>query len=287
MQFTYLALLDRFSSDTDELDLSYENITLRIRKIPRKEIADFLLRSESLIPFVKQQFEIAIEFSDDMYWMVYYLEVEDSREAMVRASNAVDEEIQKILLALRLFKEGCIRIVFDVKKGRHIATMLTSFKWLSTTERVYLLKKSEIPILKDFLEEFSMIAWEKKESKTPLSIALNRFTDGYERTRLEDKVIDYVVGLEALYLRGEAPGEFGYKMSHRASVLLSDNMEKQREIFEAVKKSYTLRSKIVHGKKYVLTYEDVWFIEDILRDSIKEFLKIPKPNWLNLIFAKN
>jgi len=287
MLFTYLALLDKFSSDIDELDLSYGNRTLRIRRIPRKEIADFLLGSESLMPSIREQFEIAVELSDNMYWLVYYFEVEDSREAMIKASNTVYEEIEKILLTLRLFKEGCIHIVFDIKTGRHIATTFTPLKGLRTSERVYFLKKSELPMLRDFLEQNLMTAWKKKKSKTPLGIALNRFTDGYERTRLEDKVIDYVIGLEALYLQREASGEFSYKISHRASVLLSDNTGKQREIFEDVKKSYNLRSAIVHGREYTLTYEDVWFIEDTLRDSIRKFLKVSKPNWLNLIFPEN
>lgn len=286
MLFRYIALLDNFSSDVDELDLSYENRTLKIRKIPKREIAEFLLPSKVSIPFIQGQFETVITVSEDMYWMDYSYEV-DSKEAMIVASNNINEEKEKIILTLRLFQEGCLRIVFDVKKGKHIATIFTSFRGLRTSERLYFLARSELTMLKEFLREFLHFVWEKRKSKTPLSIALGRFTDGYERTKLEDKIIDYVVGLEALFLQRESLGEFGYKMSHRASILLSDKREKQREIFKDMKRLYNLRSNIVHGRKYDLTAEDSWFAEDTLRDSIRKFLNTAKPNWLDLIFTKS
>ena len=286
MLFTYLALLDRFNSDMDELDLSYENRTLKIRKISEREIAEFLSPSKVLIPIIRGQFEIVIAVSEDMYWLDYSYEV-DSKEAMIVASNNVNEEKEKIILALRLFKEGCLHTVFDVKKGKHIATTVTPFRGLRSSGRLYFLAGSELTILKEFLREFLHFVWEKKKSRTPLGITLSRFTDGYERTKLEDKIIDYVVGLEALYLQGESLGEFGYKMSHRASILLSDKKEEQRKIFKGIKGVYGLRSSIVHGGKYDLTAEDVWIAEDTLRDSIRKFLKIPKPNWLDLIFTKS
>jgi len=73
-------------------------------------------------------------------------------------------------------------------------------------------------------------------------------------------------------------------MSHRASVLLSEDKGKREQLFRKLKKSYKLRSDIVHGRKYSIEPEDVWFIENVLRNSIRKFLKTPKPDWLNLIF---
>lgn len=192
--------------------------------------------------------------------------------------------MEKVILALRLFKEGCIRIVFDVKKGRHIATGFSSIKGLRSSERPYFLARSELVMLKDFHQEFTDIVWEKKESKTPLGIALNRFTDGYERIKLEDRIIDYMIGLEALYLRGDGMGEFRYKMAHRASILLSSCKKKRKQLFLKIKAAYKLRSHIVHGLEYTLSPEDVWFVEDLLRDSIRKLLQTPKTDWLNLIF---
>jgi hypothetical protein len=138
--------------------------------------------------------------------------------------------------------------------------------------------------LKAFHKEFAGIAWETQENHTTVGIALNRFTDSYERLKPEDKIIDCMVGLEALYLEKEGLGEFGYKLAHRAAVLLADSKKERQQLFTQTKESYKLRSKIVHGLKYDLSPQDVWFVEDLLRGSIKKFLKTPEPKWIDLIF---
>jgi len=285
MLFQYFALLDRFDSDDDELDLSYNRRTLRIRKIPKKTLEDFLLRRESSFPFVNDLFETAISLGERMYWIDYHYEVEDSREAMIRANNTVHEEMERVILALRLFKEGCVRIVFYVwrisETEKQFSSSVLGFR---TGERLYFLANSELPALKDFHKDLRAFMCKRKESRTPLDRALSRFADGYERVKLEDKIMDYMIGLEALYLQGESSGELGYRFAHRMSVLLAAEKKERQQLFSQTTKSYKLRSRIVHGVKYKLSPQDVWFVEDKLRLSIKVFLRTPKPNWLNLIF---
>lgn len=279
MLFQYFGLLDRFGSDTDELDLSHGERVLKIRKISKKELEDSLLRPKYEFSHVNDIFEQAIAFGKDRYWIDYHYEVEDSRDAVVKASNAVYEEMEETILALRLFKEGLVRIVFYVSKlseGERVFS--PSVRVLRSDDRPCLLKSSELPIFKDLQKDLA------SKSLTHLNIALSRLTDGYERLKLEDRIIDYMIGLESLYFREEESGEFGYKLAHRLSVLLADDKKERQHLFENTKKSYKLRSKIVHGSKYKLSQEDVWFVEDKLRLSIRKFLVTPKPNWLNLIF---
>ena len=283
MLFRYLALLDRFSSDSEELDLSHEKRTLKIRKIPKENLEDFLLIPKHRFSTVPDTFEWAIALGEDMYWMDYSYEVEDSKQAMIRAGNVAHEEMEKVVLALRLFKEGCIRIIFNVRKvGRSVVSSQVGF--CRSDERLYFVASSELSTLKAFHKEFADIAWERKETHTAPGIALNRFTDSYERLKPEDKIIDCMVGLEALYLEKEELGELSYRLAHRAAILLADSKKERQQLFTQTKKSYKLRSKIVHGLKYDLSPQDVWFVEDILRRSIKKFLKTPKPKWLDLIF---
>lgn len=285
MMFRYIALLDRYFSNVDQLDLSYQDRILRIRKIPKKELEEFLLPPEPhrYFPETKLAFKNAILLSKGRYWIDYGFEVEDSRPASTEAFNTTGIEMKKLILGLRLFKEGFIRIAFYVAKAGSESSYIP-LRLLYGNERAYVLDKSEFEKLKNFLKEFLEIAWKKKESKTSLGIALSRFTDGYERTKPEDKIIDYMIGLEALYLEGEATGEFGYKMAHKASTFLSNRKKRRKELFSKIKESYKLRSRIVHGGKYTLQIDDVWFAEDILRNSIRKFLQVPKPNWLDIAF---
>jgi hypothetical protein len=280
--FRNIALLDRFDSDVREIDLSSKNRTLKIRKIPKNELEEFLLTSE-YPSSIEQEFRKAIVLGEDMYWLDYHYDVKDF-QAMVQAFNTADEDKEKTILALRLLKSGCIRMIFNVKKGERAPTHHFPIGLLRSGERTYFLSESELASLKEFYEKTKDVAWERKKSEGHSGIALGRFTDGYERTRLEDKLIDYMIGLEALYLQGEGLGEFGYKMAHRAAVLLSDEKEERKKIFGMMKESYALRSKIVHGGKYSLSPGNVWLVEDILRESIRKLLETPKPRWLDLIF---
>jgi len=274
----YIALLGNFTSDTDELVFGYDNRTLQIRRLTEEELADFLRVSH--IETAPDIYKLAISLGNDRFWLDYYFEVEEATD--IQAFNMMNKDMERVVLALRLYKEGAVGIDFYAKKG--ISGILSSSSLTPRSGRTYCLNKSEVPKFGDFYHKFVNEAWLLRESRKPLGIALSRFDDEYERKKLEDKIIDCLVGLEALYMQGETLGEFSFKLALRTSALLSDNKEQRKEMFEKMKRCYKLRSDIVHGKKYIVENEDVWFVEDILRESIKKFLVTPIPNWLDLIF---
>jgi len=103
-----------------------------------------------------------------------------------------------------------------------------------------------------------------------------------------------MIAFESLYLRDEAKMEMTYKLAHRASLVLGGNKEKDRQVFSKMKKAYSLRSDIVHGRKIKKIriggkeYSFAEFaqkIEDYLRESIKFFLKNRKVDWTELMFC--
>jgi hypothetical protein len=161
--------------------------------------------------------------------------------------------MERLILALRLFEEGCIRIVFEVWKGEHLGLHFSKLKSLRSEERSYYVSESELSGLKDFLREHMDTAWDKKKTRTPLGMALNRYTDGFERIKLEDKIIDSMIGLEALYFPSENQGELTYPLAHRLSILLSQDRKERQELFKKTRESCRLRNRIVHGQKYDLS----------------------------------
>jgi hypothetical protein len=280
MLFQYLGLLDNFTSDIDELDLSYGNKTLKISKFAKNELGDFLfLGKSSIFSSANERLQAVIDIGEKRYWIAYSYEV-DSKEAMTKAVNMADAEIEQIILALRLFKEGLVRIVFRMCKAESIGKNFTLGAFRSG-ERVYSLPNLEFSCFKEFLRAFED---NKQKIRPHVDIAIRRFVDGYERLKPEDRIIDYMIGLEALYLQGEEMGELSYRLAHRASVFLRKEKSERQLLFKAMKKSYKLRSKIIHGLKYHLCFEEVWFIEDVLRQSIRSFLETPSPKWAELIF---
>lgn len=284
MLFKCLALLDGFNSDVAELSFSFLNGDFKIRKVAKDELEKFML-SRQYLPF-RDLLGFVVATGKDRYWIEHSYEIEDTPVSRIEAFNQEDDFIAKFILVLRLFRPGDIRNIFTVKRigGRYNFPFRLKYVARSRESRVNFFRKTELAQFQVFYEDIANVAWKQKESNSSVSVALNRFMDGYERVRLEDKIIDYMVGLEALYLRGNGMGEFGYKMSHRVSVLLSDK-KKQRQLFDDMKDAYNLRSRIVHGGKYELKLKDVWFVEDTLRESIKRLLRVPKPNWLELVFG--
>jgi len=87
-----------------------------------------------------------------------------------------------------------------------------------------------------------------KDEKS-FSLALRRFSQAQERRQPEDRLIDYWVGLEALFSPGRA--ELKYRISLRVANLVgrSDSYERRREIFDELKRSYDARSKVAHGQE--------------------------------------
>ncbi len=82
-----------------------------------------------------------------------------------------------------------------------------------------------------------------------LSVGIRRFSQANERESIEDKIIDFLISAEAIFLSsgGSFQGELKYRLSHRAAMFIEDEIEKQRKIFQFMQKAYDVRSAIVHG----------------------------------------
>lgn len=142
--------------------------------------------------------------------------------------------------------------------------------------------------------------------KTFLSVAIRRFSQSNERDSIEDKVIDFLISAEALFLSsgGSFQCELKYRLSHRAAMFIEGDAEKQRKIFEFMQKAYDVRSAIVHGTTPKLPKKEDGtlcsldeFCRDIekhLRLSLKKAIKLATTaessnkiiEWNSIIFPK-
>ena len=109
-------------------------------------------------------------------------------------------------------------------------------------------------------------------------IALDRLSFGMERYRLEDRIIDYMVALEALYLPN-ADQELSLRLALRLARTLSRTRVRRTEMFVAVRAMYDARSRIVHGERprpNVISRERVAALEEVVRQSLKVWLLDPE-----------
>jgi hypothetical protein len=80
-----------------------------------------------------------------------------------------------------------------------------------------------------------------------LSLPLRRLVDGFSRTRFDDKIVDYAIGLEALLLGDSNQGELSYRFRLRGAMILGEVGEDRHQALKDFKDFYDARSAIVHG----------------------------------------
>ncbi|MCH8253995.1 MAG: hypothetical protein IID06_01490 [Gemmatimonadetes bacterium] len=89
----------------------------------------------------------------------------------------------------------------------------------------------------------------KEMLKSPshyLFLPLRRLVDGLSRARVDDKIVDYAIGLEAL-LTVSVRDELSYRFALRGATILAEGGEDKAKAFQSLKNFYDARSTIVHG----------------------------------------
>lgn len=112
--------------------------------------------------------------------------------------------------------------------------------------------------------------------KKNLWSAIYRFNSSYERHTIEDRLVELMIAMEALYGDKEY---HRYKIPLRCSCLLFPAGEERKDNFKFIRGLYDDRSKLLHGGIAELpgvTKFEVDRFEDLVRRSIQEFTDISK-----------
>jgi hypothetical protein len=282
-----VAPLGGFEMDADRIELDEGFV---IARIPDSERAEMLSESAAFAPFAhpspiglrKHGLELRVQLRKHV--AVGDAGAADSswKDPHQKASEAFTEACS----AMRLFKRGDVG--FD-----QILSHLTCWHPFGGKMRTgpmdtrqffagtYTLSKAEVSDFRSF--------WEEYRGATELDIrkvgvALRRFNLGYTRREREDRLIDYVVGLESLLV--ESPGELRYRFALRGAALLGGSADSRQAVRELLEAAYNARNDIVHGSKVRATEllkigkdgrklafaEVVDTIEEYLRRGTKEYL---------------
>lgn len=110
------------------------------------------------------------------------------------------------------------------------------------------------------------------EQDSRFTVAIRRLSLGMERRSLIDRVIDYMIGLEALYLP-DGNEELSFRLSLRAALLLHSDKIERKQKYYFIRKLYKTRSNIIHGNTYTLNPIEIAQLEETLRLSIKLWIK--------------
>jgi hypothetical protein len=281
--YRFLSPLNNFRVETEKVELSPN---FSIIKIPREEREQMLSRSREFDLFAQRHM---------MPWNEYALELFLEAPKVFGEGPAVPDvenmpsqiarrQFDEACSALRLYKSGAVSYDYirigstswELHGGTHT---VSSIGMRPAIGPQHSLSEEEVA---EFLRFWGFFQRVRKKKLKRTDIALRRFNFAYERVRPEDKLIDYLIGFEALLLKGDEHQELEYRLALRGSRLLSKTPEERQTVFKELKSAYRERSNIVHGgtvkeaikigDEKIKFNEFVEKVEQRLRSAIKEFL---------------
>ena len=283
VEYRFLSPLNSFRVETEKIELSPNFFII---KIPKKEREHMLSQSREFGLFTQHHLMHWNEYALELFLEVTKVFGEGPAVPDVEniPSQIARKRFDEACSALRLYKSGAVSHDYirigTTSWGLHGGThTVGSIGMRPAIGPPCLLSEGEVTEFLKFWEFFEGLR-QKKLKRT--DIALRRFDFAYERVRPEDKLIDYLIGFEALLLKGDERQELEYRLALRGSVLLGRTPGERETVFKELKTAYRERSNIVHGgtvKEAVKIGNDrikfnefVEKVEQHLRSAIKESL---------------
>jgi len=109
------------------------------------------------------------------------------------------------------------------------------------------------------------------EREPRFALAMRRFNDAYQKELIEDRLIDFWIALESLFVPDGGAGEVQLRAAIRLTHLLTTS-DPEGELFTRIKRSYRARSQLVHGARSSVERELVSETEEWVRQALRRSL---------------
>ncbi len=121
-----------------------------------------------------------------------------------------------------------------------------------------------------------------------LKISIARFNDAFERKEGEDKFIDNIVALEALFSKKDDKSSWGKteRLSRRLAAFIEKDSHKREDIFCEMIELYKSRNEIIHGG-YTEHYDIVKTRNYLIRSYLEYFKFLNDSNFSHIDFIKS
>lgn len=239
VRFLFRAELLNFQSSGDSSDLPEG---LRIRRMTDKEVSAFHGGPPNVLDVMQsrafgiQEFCVEGETEEPKLFG-------DQKGDEPPAKDPVKASLDKAILSLRTFKEGHVGynyIHFYPVTFCPLTLPSVGYGDLYVPFGRYILKAEEFEALAEHAKMVFGV------SEPSMEMACSRLADAETRTKPRDRLLDAVIGMEALLLAGHGGGELSFRFSLRYSTLFGKPEERHRA-FGMARNLYDLRSKISHG----------------------------------------
>jgi len=245
-----------------------------VRRIALNKL-EKLMDASRLNPMLSHFQVLSFRFAMESLYQAKKIIGEPSASAKKPTDIDAPLKFDKLITAFRLFKPGILGFnIITTESTLEIPTIFGEMRGRTFHKQFlgqpYNLTKTEVNEFKNFWNGFEKM---DLEELTFLSVAIRRFNYAYERDKLEDKLVDFMVAFEALFFKEGESGEFRYKLSTRVARFLEHNYVQKEHVMKSMNEFYDKRSAVVHGEKVDLDEQFVNGVENYLRRSVKLFLE--------------
>ncbi len=248
---------------------------IQLRQIGIVELEEWL-NADRLFPFQSQPLTF-----HELLGLKCAVEVvyKQNRYSALGSKFEVYEKVQRLITAMRLLTDASPRLAFTKTRTPGLFRFGLSTSWSLSTYRLGSLAKI------DKTHEQELVGLYKRLDSSPnkgkAALALARWNSASDKLAEEDKLIDYWIAMESLFVP-ETAQELSYRVTLRIAAFLgSDGLERQR-IYNEMKDSYRLRSEIVHGsirkrKRKLTTVGLTNLTRSYLRRTLLKILELGQP----------
>jgi len=280
LRIRYFAPISNFSMEQDRLELDPGFAIIRIKKKEKEKLMSTSSAFHSTFQILTSK-EYAFEFIAEQKKCIG--ERTKNAEEGLNPEKTAKSWFRNACFALRLFKSGLIGFnhIWIIDTNWDFSGIQSTSSNLGPSEYMgdhMTISVKEVPAFLELWQRYKKIS-QRRLKKILNSIA--RLNFGTERNRHEDKLIDYFVAFESLFLSKKDP-ELRYRLSLLTSHWVGSTSSERKKIFRIIKIGYDQRSTIVHGgdPEQLISFdganitfaEHTKLVEDYLRLSIKKFI---------------
>lgn len=166
---------------------------------------------------------------------------------MISHPPAMFKPLNDLMTCLRLFKSGAISANwcygYPVSYHSYYLAKFFDLTPIAHFGEMYVLNTKEAQRLRRLMTKLGLYTKSSRKYDN-VELALDYFNSSYSKMKAEDRFIDLMVAMDALYGIGS---ELSYRLSLRVSFLLGKDETKIREIYKNMQLIYKMRNKILHG----------------------------------------
>lgn len=265
---TVIALSPLMNAEIESDQIQVDD-NMQLRQLSTDELeewlnAETLLPSQPLTVHELTSLQSAIE-------IVY----QEKRYSALGSNADAREKVSRLMTAMRLLTDASPRLAFTKTRTSGFFTSGLSTSWSSSVLR----HGPSAKVNKS--QESGLVELYRKLGSGPnltiVGLAVARWNSAADRLTEEDKLIDYWIALESLFVP-DTTQELSYRTALRIAAFLGFKGIERKQIYEQMKESYSLRSEIVHGyirkrKKKLGSTELINLSRSYLRQALLKILE--------------